>query len=88
MVLTLFSFFFWGGGVQLPIFNQAQCDAKATVVFGEPGFITDDMICAGGELGRDTCFGDGGSLLMCNGKIVGVALGGFCGHIRTVPSVC
>jgi trypsin len=60
--------------VQLATVNQEQCDE----VYG--GEINDSMLCAGGESGRGSCFGDSGSPLIYNGKIVGVVSGGIeCG---------
>lgn len=71
--------------VQLAIVNQDTCDEA----FGGGGVITNDMICAGGEFGRGICFGDSGSPLMCDGKIVGVDsfVSGFSGCGAGVPDV-
>jgi granzyme A len=54
--------------VQLAIVNQDTC-AEA---YGGEDVITNDVICAGGEFGRGICFGDSGSPLICDGKVVGV----------------
>jgi trypsin len=63
--------------VQLASVNQEQCGE----VYSEYGVdISDSVLCAGGESGRGSCFGDSGSPLMYNGKIVGLVSGGIeCG---------
>jgi trypsin len=55
-------------GVSLPIISNAEC----TQIFGLENLETDDLMCAGSESGRGTCEYDTGSLLLCNGKIVGL----------------
>jgi hypothetical protein len=69
--------------VELAIVNQDTC-AEA---YGD--FITNAVICAGGEFGRGTCFGDAGSPLICDGKIVGVNsfVSGFFGCAAGIPDV-
>jgi secreted trypsin-like serine protease len=67
--------------VQLATVNQEQCSE----VFGS--VINDSMLCAGGESGRGSCFGDDGSPLLFNGKIVGLVSGGLDCGVEDVPVV-
>ena len=55
--------------VQLAILDSA--DDRCMDTF-DPLLDADKLICAGGEIGRSTCFGDLGSPLLLNGEIVGV----------------
>jgi secreted trypsin-like serine protease len=69
--------------VPLAIVDQDTC-AEA---YGD--FITNAVICAGGEFGRGTCSGDSGSPLICDGKIVGVNsfVSGLLGCAASIPDV-
>ncbi len=55
----------------MPIFYHDICKNKLEHIYP----ISDGMICAGGESGRNTCVGDSGSLLRCNVKEKWVRLG-------------
>lgn len=53
--------------IDLPVLDGPTCQARyaatrlgATFVFNQQSFI-----CAGGEVGRDACTGDGGAALAC-----------------------
>lgn len=52
--------------IDLPIVPKCQCiDEIRKTRLGERFQLHDSLICAGGELGKDTCKGDGGSALVC-----------------------
>lgn len=52
--------------VELPIINRDECQARLRDTRLGRFFILDpSFICAGGERGKDTCTGDGGSPLVC-----------------------
>ncbi|XP_058460639.1 phenoloxidase-activating factor 2-like [Malaya genurostris] len=52
--------------IELPIVTPSQCQtALRTTRLGPKFTLHKSFICAGGEKGRDTCKGDGGSPLVC-----------------------
>lgn len=52
--------------VELPIVPSQQCqDSLRTTRLGPRFNLHQSFICAGGEAGKDTCRGDGGSPLVC-----------------------
>ncbi|XP_053675426.1 uncharacterized PE-PGRS family protein PE_PGRS54-like [Anopheles nili] len=52
--------------IELPIMPRADCQkALRTTRLGHRFKLHSSFICAGGEKGRDTCKGDGGSPLIC-----------------------
>uniref|UniRef100_A0A2M3Z080 Putative serine protease n=1 Tax=Anopheles braziliensis TaxID=58242 RepID=A0A2M3Z080_9DIPT len=52
--------------IELPVMPRAQCQtALRTTRLGRRFKLHSSFICAGGEKGRDTCKGDGGSPLVC-----------------------
>lgn len=68
--------------VQVPILPRGMCKS----VYGRSK-ITQAMICAGGETGRDSCSGDSGGPLLMNGEVGGVVSFGpqDCG--TSIPSI-
>ncbi|XP_053690191.1 phenoloxidase-activating factor 2-like [Sabethes cyaneus] len=52
--------------IDLPIVPSGQCQASLrTTRLGSKFLLHESFICAGGEQGKDTCKGDGGSPLVC-----------------------
>uniref|UniRef100_A0A6P4FP12 Chymotrypsinogen B n=1 Tax=Drosophila rhopaloa TaxID=1041015 RepID=A0A6P4FP12_DRORH len=51
--------------IDLPIVSSGVCAAQVSRVLGRRYTLDPTMLCAGGERGRDSCKGDGGSPLMC-----------------------
>lgn len=52
--------------IDLPVVPRAQCQAALrTTRLGSKFVLHNSFICAGGETGKDTCKGDGGSPLVC-----------------------
>lgn len=52
--------------IELPIVPHNQCQNKfRKTILGKYFCLDNSFICAGGEIGKDTCQGDGGSPLVC-----------------------
>ena len=57
--------------VDVPLFDHAKCRD----IMGDA--ISNQMICAGGEEGKDSCQGDSGGPLMSNNELLGIVSWGF-----------
>ncbi|KAH8251283.1 hypothetical protein KR032_005124, partial [Drosophila birchii] len=51
--------------VDLPIVSRKSCEAEIQNYKGPDFWLHDSLMCAGGEDGKDSCEGDGGSPLAC-----------------------
>ncbi|XP_070139525.1 phenoloxidase-activating factor 2-like [Drosophila kikkawai] len=51
--------------VDLPVVSSRTCERQLTIHKGPTFKLHDSWLCAGGEEGKDACFGDGGSPLAC-----------------------
>jgi len=92
------SFQFIQHKVDLPLVNSGKCDSqlKGALNRQRPGSgnrfrLHQSEICAGGQVGKDACTGDGGSPLVCQGKsgrwtVVGLVTWGV-GCASDVPGV-
>ncbi|XP_072943169.1 phenoloxidase-activating factor 2-like [Epargyreus clarus] len=83
--------------IKLPYVESAKCQAQLQkTILGTDFTLHNTLMCAGGEAGKDTCVGDGGSSLVCAVKTSGlltrylvygmVAYGVGCGD-KDVPGV-
>merc|ERR1712038_508273 len=55
--------------IDLPVVSHQECqDSLRRTRLGRRFQLDDSFICAGGEVGKDTCKGDGGSPLVCASK--------------------
>merc|ERR1712061_663106 len=77
-------------GIDLPVVNHATCQTELRKTrLGKRFRLHNSLLCAGGEPGKDTCKGDGGSPLVCprgDGSYVQagiVAWGVGCGETGT-----
>jgi len=62
------SFSFVQRKVDVPIFNRRNCERVMKRELSNRFRLRDGEICAGGEAGKDSCDGDGGSPLVCQSK--------------------
>ncbi|XP_039479323.1 phenoloxidase-activating factor 2-like, partial [Drosophila santomea] len=51
--------------VELPVVPNHLCQQKLQRFNGDDFVVDNSLMCAGGEPGKDSCFGDGGSPLAC-----------------------
>ncbi|XP_072943170.1 phenoloxidase-activating factor 2-like [Epargyreus clarus] len=61
--------------IKLPIVDSKTCQTQLRkTTLGSDYTLPDTLMCAGGEEGKDTCLGDGGSPLVCEIKASGSLL--------------
>ncbi|XP_068200538.1 uncharacterized protein [Palaemon carinicauda] len=64
--------------VELPVVEHRQCEAALRQTrLGYQFSLHQGMLCAGGEQGKDTCQGDGGGPLVCQGPDGSLQLAGL-----------
>ncbi|XP_035776537.1 phenoloxidase-activating factor 2-like [Anopheles albimanus] len=79
--------------VDVPVVATANCQTALRTTRLGPNFVLDptSFLCAGGELGKDACTGDGGSPLVCalNGRfyVVGLVAWGIGCGANGIPGV-
>uniref|UniRef100_A0A182T3C9 Peptidase S1 domain-containing protein n=1 Tax=Anopheles maculatus TaxID=74869 RepID=A0A182T3C9_9DIPT len=79
--------------VDVPVVSAANCQTALRTTRLGSSFVLDttSFICAGGELGKDACTGDGGSPLVCalNGRwyVVGLVAWGIGCGANGIPGV-
>ena len=78
--------------VEIPVLMDSECDIYH-IKYSALSYNPNAMICAGyPEGGKDSCQGDGGGPLLCNGEIQGITSWGIgCaerGHPGVYTKVC
>jgi len=96
--MTSLSFQFLQRKVDVPLVNNAQCNADLRSALNSQSSGVGDRfslhaseVCAGGEVGKDACTGDGGSPLVCQARsgrwtVVGLVTWGV-GCAEQLPGV-
>merc|ERR1712115_147981 len=84
--------------VDLPLVQKEECESKLKIALdnqqagtGDRFSVDDSEICAGGQVGKDACTGDGGSPLVCQAEsgrwsVVGLVAWGV-GCASEIPGV-
>ncbi|XP_033151796.1 phenoloxidase-activating factor 2 [Drosophila mauritiana] len=79
--------------IDLPIVSRSDCEALLRRMVVRSFQLDPSILCAGGELGRDACMGDGGSPLMCPipghpglYEFVGIVNSGLSCGLQNVPA--
>ncbi|KAM4874510.1 trypsin-5-like isoform 2-T2 [Thomomys bottae] len=68
--------------LKAPVLSQSVCEASY------PGNITKNMFCAGFiEGGKDSCKGDSGGPVVCNGQLQGIVSWGYRCALKNKPGV-
>lgn len=67
-------------GVKVPVYSENQC-------WSAYSYVTDRMMCAGGEEGKDSCQADSGGPLVWNGIHIGIASQGKDCALKGYPGI-